>query len=70
MSFLHVNKRAQAEARERPDLGREYRAIGISALAAVLPYRGEQKNEAYAPAEPAEGAERIVTLGDIDHLAL
>ena len=34
------------------DLGRHYRAIGIGAVAAALPYRGEVKNSAYAPVRP------------------
>ena len=34
------------------DLGRHYRPIGIGAVAAALPYRGEVKNSAYAPARP------------------
>lgn len=34
------------------DLGRQYRAIGIGAVAAALPYRGEVKNSAYAPVRP------------------
>lgn len=35
----------------RPDLQNRYGRIGISAVVAVLPYRGESKNSAYAPAE-------------------
>jgi hypothetical protein len=36
---------------DRPssDLDGQYRKIGISALAAALPYRSESKNPAYAP---------------------
>ncbi len=34
------------------DLGRLYRAIGIGAVAAALPYRGDVKNSAYAPVRP------------------
>lgn len=34
------------------ELGRQYRAIGIGAVAAALPYRGEVKNSAYAPVRP------------------
>jgi hypothetical protein len=34
------------------DLGRLYRAIGIGAVAAALPYRGDLKNSAYAPVRP------------------
>jgi hypothetical protein len=55
-------------ARERPDLGREYHAIGISAVAAALPYRGKEKNEAYAPAKPKDDKRKPLTLADLDHL--
>jgi hypothetical protein len=41
-----------AEPAARRDLGRLYRAIGIGAVAAALPYRGDVKNDAYAPARP------------------
>jgi hypothetical protein len=33
----------------RTNLREQYREIGISALAAALCYRGEAKNDAYAP---------------------
>ena len=56
-------------APERPDLGREYHAIGISAVAAALPYRGKQKNDAYAPVQPTKASERkVLTLADLDYL--
>jgi len=41
-----------AEPAARRDLGRLYRAIGIGAVAAALPYRGDVKNNAYAPVRP------------------
>ena len=34
---------------ERTDLDRRYRRIGISAVAAALPYQSDAKNPAYAP---------------------
>lgn len=40
------------EPAARQDLGRLYRAIGIGAVAAALPYRGDVKNSAYAPTRP------------------
>ena len=40
------------EPAARRDLGRLYRAIGIGAVAAALPYRGDVKNNAYAPVRP------------------
>jgi hypothetical protein len=57
-------------AHERPDLGREYHAIGISAVVAALPYRGKQKNEAYAPSQPKpkDDKRKALTLADLDHL--
>ena len=48
-------------ASNRSDLGQQYREIGISALAAALPYVGAQKNHAYAPA-------KIVTIRDLERL--
>ena len=45
----------------RTDLGQEYRKIGISAIAAALPYVGEQKNKAYAPT-------KVLTLRDLELL--
>lgn len=47
----------------RADLGQQYRAIGISAIAAALPYVGAQKNHAYAPATP-----KVVTIRDLELL--
>ena len=55
-------------APERPDLGREYHAIGISAVAAALRYRGKQKNERYAPTQPKDDKRKTLTLADLDHL--
>jgi hypothetical protein len=59
---------AAEPAGERPDLGQEYHAIGISAVAAALRYRGKEKNEAYAPAQPKDDKRKPVTLADLDHL--
>lgn len=36
---------------ERANLDRQYGNIGISAVAAALPYQGDGKNPAYAPAK-------------------
>jgi hypothetical protein len=47
----------------RTDLGQHYREIGISALAATLPYWGAQKNNAYAPAK-----QQILTIRDLERL--
>lgn len=45
------------------DLGQQYREIGISAVAAALPYVGTQKNHAYAPVAP-----KIMTIRDLELL--
>lgn len=50
-------------AERRGDLGNQYRKIGISALAATLPYAGEQKNTNYAPAK------KVLTIRDLEWLA-
>jgi hypothetical protein len=44
--------RPEAASSQRSDLGRQYRAIGIGAVAAALTFSGNQKNEAYAPVAP------------------
>jgi len=54
---------ASPEVENRTNLGGQYRKIGISALAAALPYVGEQKNHAYAPAET-----KVVTIRDLELL--
>lgn len=43
---------AEREASTKSDLASRYRAVGILAVAAALPYQSECKNSAYAPAEP------------------
>ncbi|MEX0752311.1 MAG: hypothetical protein WD073_05240 [Xanthobacteraceae bacterium] len=43
--------RPQARKGERADLDRQYRNIGISAVAAALRYQGDAKNPAYAPSK-------------------
>jgi hypothetical protein len=45
---------------ESADLGQQYGAIGISAVAAVLPYVGTQKR---SPTEP-----KLVTIRDLELL--
>ena len=41
--------------REEASLDRCYGKIGISAVAAALPYQSDAKNPAYAPVGPARG---------------
>lgn len=50
MSKTHLSRSGDPAAQR--DLGRQYRAIGIGAVAAALLYRGEVKNSAYAPVRP------------------
>jgi hypothetical protein len=42
--------RTETRTAGRADLDRQYRRIGISAVVAALPYKGDAKNPAYAPA--------------------
>jgi hypothetical protein len=53
----------EARAPSRTDLHQQYREIGISAIAAALPYGGAQKNHAYAPT-----AQKILTIRDLERL--
>jgi len=50
-------------AERRADLGDQYRKIGIPAVAATLPYAGEQKNTNYAPPK------KVLTIRDLEWLA-
>jgi hypothetical protein len=45
---------AQEVPREEASLARCYGKIGISAVAAALPYQSDAKNPAYAPAVPRQ----------------
>ncbi len=51
--------RQETPSSSRANLDRQYGNIGISAVAAALPYQGEGKNPAYAPSE-SERDERFV----------
>jgi hypothetical protein len=52
------SRRANTEQRrERAELEPRFGRIGISAVAAALRYRGDAKNPAYAPVEPAKQRE-------------
>jgi hypothetical protein len=48
---MRANKKNDLVTEERPDLGRRYGRIGISAVAAALRYQSDAKNPAYAPVE-------------------
>jgi hypothetical protein len=45
-----TNRTKTTDATDRANLDRQYRSIGISAVAAALPYSGAAKNPRYAPA--------------------
>jgi hypothetical protein len=49
------------KARPETTLDERYGRIGISAVAAALPYQGDAKNLAYAPVE-AQADERVEEL--------
>ena len=55
--------RQETPSSSRTNLDRQYGNIGISAVAAALPYQGESKNPAYAPSE-SEQDERFVSEQD------
>ena len=63
MSTEREADRPQKRISERADLGQQYREIGISAVAAALPYAGAQKGRAFSPSEP-----KIVTIRDLELL--
>jgi hypothetical protein len=46
----------------RSDLGNQYRQIGISAVAATLRYKGDQKNEHHAQPK------KVLTIRDLEWL--
>jgi hypothetical protein len=48
---MRANKKNDTAMEERPDLGRRYGKIGISAVAAAVRYQSDAKNPAYAPVE-------------------
>ncbi len=62
MSNMKEASSVEPAATDRGDLGSHYRKIGISALAAALPYTGEQKNQNHAPAK------KVITIRDLEWL--
>ncbi len=62
MSNIKEAQSIEPAAADRGDLGNQYRKIGISALAAALPYKGEQKNQNHAPAK------KVITIRDLEWL--
>jgi len=60
---MESNKKAQPDhPTEAPNLDRRYGKIGISAVAAALPYQSDPKNPAYAPAVPQVDARRLAEM--------
>jgi hypothetical protein len=57
-STQRTNPPASSEPPRDSHLEGRYRRIGISAVAAALPYCGDAKNPAYAPAVPADDKPR------------
>ena len=47
---------------EVPSLDRCYGKIGISAVAAALPYQSDAKNTAYAPVTPRHDEKRLAEM--------
>ena len=53
VSKKNTTPSTQPTSGNEADLGSRYGEIGISALAAALKYKSENKNPAYAPASPS-----------------
>jgi len=62
MSNMKEAQNNEPAAGSRGEIDHQYRAIGISALAAALPYNGEQKNPNHAPAK------KVLTIRDLEWL--
>jgi hypothetical protein len=52
MTPQQTSESQETQQDKRADLDRQYRAIGISAVAAAVRYRSDSKNPAYAPVTP------------------
>ena len=60
---MESNKTAQPDhPSEAPNLDCRYGRIGISAVAAALPYQSDPKNPAYAPAVPRTDDRRFAEM--------
>jgi hypothetical protein len=55
------NAASTSRQREDDNLDGRYGKIGISAVAAALPYQSDAKNPAYAPVVPRDDARRLET---------
>ena len=58
-STMPAQPRPQSEV---PSLDRRYGKIGISAVAAALPYQSDAKNPAYAPVVPRSDDKRLAEM--------
>lgn len=60
---MKSNSAAQPKLQsEAPSLDRCYGKIGISAVAAALPYQSDAKNLAYAPVVPGRDEKRLAEM--------
>jgi hypothetical protein len=60
---MKSNSAAQPELQsEASSLDRRYGKIGISAVAAALPYQSDAKNPAYAPVVPRSDEKRLAEM--------
>jgi len=60
---MKTNNAAQSERQsEAPRLDLCYGKIGISAVAAALPYQSDAKNPAYAPVIPRQDEKRLAEM--------
>jgi hypothetical protein len=60
---MKSNSAAQPDLQaEAPSLDRRYGKIGISAVAAALPYQSDAKNPAYAPVAPRQDDKRFAEM--------
>lgn len=63
MSTPSEKTNIEPQPQSRTDLGQQYHKIGISAVAAALPYGGARKNPNYEPAKP-----KVLTIRDLEWL--
>jgi hypothetical protein len=54
MTKKNTGQPSRNNGRTEPNLDSRYGEIGISAVAAALPYQSSVKNPAYAPADPQQ----------------
>jgi hypothetical protein len=59
-SGITADRKAPAKSNTKSDLEGRYGAVGISAVAAALPYQSDAKNSAYARIESQSDYDRFV----------